>query len=102
MLCRPSTPHSPWFLGVSPVLTSGRTRTLTITFPLVSFPFELVLPAPAASSVSSNVVALVEQDPWADELRLWGGEASPSRASELRMDFPSTLPLSKEGVFELR
>jgi hypothetical protein len=69
---------------------------------LISFGFEIVLPEVAVSSPSSNVVALVEQEPWAEELLLWAGEASRSRASELRIDFPSPLPLSNEGVFELR
>jgi hypothetical protein len=51
------------------MLVSGRTRTLTITLPLDSLGLP-PLPVPAASSVSSNVVALVEQDPLAEELRL--------------------------------
>jgi hypothetical protein len=56
----------------------------------------------AVSSASSNVVALVEQDPCADELLLCAGEASGSRASALEMNFPSPLPLSRDGVLELR
>jgi hypothetical protein len=91
--------HSPWFRDVSPVLLSGRTRTLTSTFPLISFGLELGFPV---SSASSKVVALVEQEPWAEELLLWVGDASGSRASPLDMNLPSPLPLSNDGVFELR
>ena len=100
MLCRLSTDHSPWFRGVSPpLLLSGRTRTLTMTFPLISLGLALDL---WASSASSKVVALVEHDPCAEELRLCPGDASGSRASPLEMNFPSPLPFSSDGVFELR
>ena len=72
-----------------------------MTFPLTSFAFELVLAVPVASSPSSKVVALVEYEPCADELRLCGGEASCSRASAAVAILPSP-PLSREEALELR
>lgn len=73
-----------------------------MTLPFGSLDFEPGLEAPAASSPSSKVVALVEQDPWAEELLLCGGDASGSRPSALKIDFPSPLPFKSEGVLELR
>lgn len=52
--------------------------------------------------MSSKVVALVEHDPWAEELRLGGGERllpSDTRLfPDIGMDLPSPPPLSKLGV----
>ena len=57
---------------------------------------------PAPSSTSSKVVALVELDPWAEELLLWGGEPSGSRSSTLNIDFPLPFRVSEVGLFKLR
>lgn len=73
-----------------------------MTLPLDSLGFAFAFPVAVASSASSKVVALVEQEPWAEELLLWAGEgASGSRASA-KIDFPSALPFNNDGVFELR
>lgn len=48
-------------------------------------------------------MALVEYESWADEHRLWVGEAIlawPPELRELGIDLPSPLPLSRLGVFE--
>jgi hypothetical protein len=82
-------------------LTFGRTLTLTITLPFVSFvslDFELDFAIPAVSSPSSKVVALVEYDPSAEELLLWDGEASRSACE---IDLASPPALNNEWVFEL-
>jgi hypothetical protein len=53
------------------------------------------------------VVALVEYEPWAEELRLWDGEGRPNGLSEspvptpVKMDLPSALPFNKDGALEL-
>ena len=73
-----------------------------MTFPFVSFDsfdLEFVFDVPAASSVSSNVVALVEYDPSAEELLLCEGEASIKSACET--DLASPLTLNNEWVLEL-
>lgn len=54
-----------------------------------------------ASSASSNVVALVEQEPWAEELLLCVEDTSGSRVSD-KIDFPSPLPFNNDGALELR
>ena len=58
--------------------------------------------------MSSNVVALVEYDPWAEELRLWVGEGMLSWPSEKRwpreldkIDLLSPVPFSRLGLCEL-
>jgi hypothetical protein len=54
--------------------------------------------------MSSYVVAEVEYESWADELRLCGGEAMLIKPSDiltpapLEMDLPSPLPFKKLGV----
>lgn len=48
------------------------------------------------------MVALVEYDPWADELLLCVGEASCSRKSKTGPFLPSPCPFNREGGLELR
>ena len=86
-----------------------------MTLPLISLVSELRLlsgpsstssrPRPRSrSSVSSKVVAEVDEEPCADELLLWGGDGllrSPLEArgsSVIEIDRPSPAPLSKLGV----
>jgi hypothetical protein len=86
-----------------------------MTLPLVSLPedpFASVspsapsLPRGALSPESSNVVADVEYDPCADELRLPGGDgklkspSDPLPPAPLDIDLLSPLPLSRLGVPE--
>lgn len=109
---RPSTIHSPSApLPPSPP-ESGRTRTLTSTLPLLSFDVRLLsvgdfkLPnvplSPRVSSpTSSNVVPSVILEPFADELRLSGGEGMLRRLSDpLAPDISllSPVPFSRLGV----
>lgn len=65
-----------------------------MTLPLCSFPLpplglvnssEVSFDRPRSSSPSSIVVALVEYDPFADELRLCGGEGTLDWPSEARL-----------------
>lgn len=83
---------------------SGLTRTPTMTFPFPSFALELLLLSGCASSVSSKVVAEVEYESWAEELRLCAGEGMLIPPSECLapapdgIDFPSPLPLRRLGV----
>jgi hypothetical protein len=54
--------------------------------------------------LSSKVVAEVEYDPWAEELRLWGGDGRLSSPSDPRapgpldIDLLSPLPFSRLGA----
>jgi hypothetical protein len=84
-----------------------------MTFPLPSLGFddrlsfdistEVSLPR-GPSPLSSNVVADVEYESCADELRLWGGDGKLSRPSDPRapgpldIDLLSPLPFNKLGV----
>jgi hypothetical protein len=103
---RPSTIHSPSGLPLSP-LAVGRTRTLTRMFPLPSDLEARLSPTLVSglgvelSAGSSYVVADVEYDSWAEELRLWGSDPTLTKPSDMRMlvmDFPSPLPFRKLGV----
>ncbi len=47
---------------------------------------------------SSYVVAEVEYESWAEELRLCVGDPILIRPSDMRIDLPSPLPLSRLGV----
>ncbi|KAH1340476.1 hypothetical protein KXV22_004505 [Aspergillus fumigatus] len=89
---RPSTTQSLSEAELSVPVRLGRTRTLTITFPFTCLVLEFDLAIPVASSGSSHVVALVEYDPWADELLLCVGEASCS-LPELNLEPLLTLAL---------
>lgn len=89
-----STSHScSCLLSLAP--TSGRTRTLTMTLPLPSFISLLSRPRPSSSPTSSKLVALVEYDPWGEELRLWGGDGRLRLAESTATE--SALPLSRLG-----
>jgi hypothetical protein len=52
------------------------------------------------SSTSSNVVAEVEYEPWAEEERLWGGEGRLSMPSEPRA--PASIGTATEVPLPLR
>lgn len=99
---RPSTTQSLSEAELSVPVRLGRTRTLTITFPFACLVLEFDLAIPVASSGSSHVVALVEYDPWADELLLCVGEASCSRESKEAPFLLSPFPFKREGGLELR
>jgi hypothetical protein len=92
---------------------SGRTRTLTITLPFPSGGFDEWLSLPASAELSrprgpspfsSKVVADVEYESCADELRLWGGDGRLNKPSEPRapgpldIDLLSPLPFNRLGV----
>ena len=59
---------------------------------------------PRGSPLSSKVVAEVEYEPCADELRLWGGDgrlnnpSDPRAPGPLDIDLLSPLPFSKLGA----
>lgn len=69
-----------------------------MTLPFISLILAFDFDAPAESSPSSKVVALVEYEPSAEELLLWEGEPSKSACE---IDLASPPALSKECVFEL-
>lgn len=90
-----------------------------MTLPLTSFPLEFRFESGAASSkslvrpresssASSIVVAVVEYEPLAEELRLCGGEWTLDWASDIllpalaEMVMPSPAELSKLGVCDER
>jgi hypothetical protein len=78
----------------------------------MTLPFPSALDAPLSadepdvafgpSGRSSYVVAEVEYEPWADELRLCGGDETLIKPSDVLTpavtDFPSPLPFSRLGV----
>lgn len=70
-----------------------------MTLPFASLPFAPPFVFPPESSASSHVVALVEYEPCAEELRLCGGDGKLNCPSESTV--PEPVP-NTDAVLELR